>query len=99
MTKTTVRIWGVLAFLAPAVFIGGAMSIGQVSNPAIPVALANIYIFALAAANIVFAFKIPDFPGSAKFGWTILLLAFHAFAAPIFWYLYVRKSANEQTAV
>jgi hypothetical protein len=95
MTKTSVRVWGVLAFLAPVVFVGGVVAIGQVSNPAIPVVVANIYVFALVIASIVFAFKIPGFPGSAKFGWAVLLLAFHAFTVPVFWYLYVRASVNE----
>jgi len=95
MTKTSVRVWGVLAFLAPVIFVGGVVAIGQVSNPEVPLAIANVYIFGLALASIVFAFKIPGFPGSAKFDWSVILLAFHAFAVPVFWWLYIRDSANE----
>lgn len=94
MSKATVNVWGILAFLAPVVFIGGIVAIGQVADPSVPVVVANTYVFALALASIVFAFRIPDFPGSAKFGWSVLLLAFHAFAVPVFWYMYVRKSTT-----
>ena len=95
MTTTSVRVWGVLAFLAPVTFVVAVIAIGRVTNPAIPVAIANVYIFALALASIVFAFRIPGFSGSAKFGWLVILLAFHAFAVPVFWWLYIRGSANE----
>jgi hypothetical protein len=106
MSKNIVRIWGVLSLLAPLVFIGAGLAISQIppmDSDAAPnydqlnaiLAAANIYIFGLAIASIIFAFKIPNFPGSAKAGWTVLLLAFHAFAVPIFWYIHIRPSANE----
>ena len=95
MTTTSVRVWGLLAFLAPVIFVMAVIAIGRVTNPTFPVAIADVYIFALVLASIVFAFRIPGFSGPDKVVWLVILLAFHAFAVPVFWWLYIRGSANE----
>jgi hypothetical protein len=109
MSSSLTKIMGFLTLLAPVVFLGVFFAIAQ-SGPmatdtgpdtekmnqlTIVIATASIYIWALVICCLVFIFRVSKMPGGKKTLWTFLLLCFHAFALPFFWYRHIRLSAYQ----